>query len=137
LLYELSGWRAELATRPPGGGTIVIRGSPPAPQGAPEARLSDKGTFRDAPEQAGARSRLVAAIMADITPDQARSYFSRWDLAREMETKELQRTSIETKLQQLAALMASRHLFAPDANRETQADQVRERWARLRTALGG
>jgi hypothetical protein len=80
---------------------------------------------------------LVTATMAEITPDQARSYFSRWDLVREMETKELQRTSVETKLQQLAALMVSGHLFAPDPNRETQTDQVRERWVRLRKALGG
>jgi hypothetical protein len=54
-----------------------------------------------------------------------------------METKELQRTSVETKLQQLAALMVSGHLFAPDPNRETQANQVREKWVRLRKALGG
>jgi hypothetical protein len=75
--------------------------------------------------------------MADITPDQARSYFSRWDLVQEVETAELQRTSVEMKLCQLAALMASRHLFAPDPNRETQIHEVRERWALLRKAMGG
>lgn len=80
---------------------------------------------------------VVTATMADITPDRARSFFSRWELVREMETKELQRTSVETKLQQLAALMVSGQLFAPDPNRETQADQVREKWVRLRKALGG
>lgn len=71
-----------------------------------------------------------------MTPDQARAYFGRWELVREAETAELQKTSLETKLQQLASLMASRHLFAADPNRERQADQVREKWARLRKALG-
>jgi hypothetical protein len=84
-----------------------------------------------------ALSAVLKCDMAEITPEQARSYFSRWDLVREVETTELQRTSMETKLRQLAALMASRHLFAPDPNRETQVHEVRERWARLRKALGG
>jgi hypothetical protein len=44
---------------------------------------------------------------------------------------------METKLRQLAALMASRHLFAPEPDREEGVRLVRERWARLRKALGG
>jgi hypothetical protein len=72
-----------------------------------------------------------------MTPEQARSYFNRWNLVREVETAELQRTSMETKLRQLAALMASRHLFAPEPDREAQISEVRDRWARLRKALGG
>ena len=75
--------------------------------------------------------------MADITPEQARSYFSRWDLVREVETTELQRASVETKLRQLSALMASRHLFGPEPHRETEIREVRETWDRLRKALGG
>ena len=72
-----------------------------------------------------------------MTPEQARSYFERWNLVREVETDELQRTSMETKLRQLAALMASRHLFAPEPDREAQISEVRDRWDRLRKALGG
>lgn len=74
--------------------------------------------------------------MSPMTPEQARSYFERWKLVREIETAELQRTSMDTKLQQLASLMASRHLFGPEPDREAQIQLVRERWARLRRALG-
>jgi len=84
-----------------------------------------------------ALSAGVNELWLTLPPDQARSYFSRWDLVREVEATELQRTSMETKLRQLAALMASRHLFAPDPDRETQICELRERWARLRKALGG
>lgn len=75
--------------------------------------------------------------MADLTPEQARAYLNRWDLVREVEASELRRTPMETKLKQLAALMASRHLFGPEPDRETQVREVRDRWARLRQALGG
>jgi hypothetical protein len=44
-----------------------------------------------------------------ITPAREWLFLSRWDLVREVETKELQRTSMETKLRQLAGLMASGH----------------------------
>ncbi len=44
---------------------------------------------------------------------------------------------METKLQQLAALMASRHVFGPEPDREAQVQGVRERWARLKRALSG
>jgi hypothetical protein len=44
---------------------------------------------------------------------------------------------METKFQQLAALMASRLLFGPEPDREAQVHEVRDRWPRLRRALGG
>ena len=44
---------------------------------------------------------------------------------------------METKLQQLAALMASRHVFGPEPDREAETRVVRERWVRLRRALSG
>jgi len=56
---------------------------------------------------------------------------------RDAEARELTRTSMETKLKQLAALMASRHVFGPEPDREAQVQVVRERWARLRRALSG
>jgi hypothetical protein len=75
--------------------------------------------------------------MAAITPEEARAYFKRWELVREVEARELRRTPMETKLQQLASLMASRHLFGPEPDREAETRVVRERWARLRRALSG
>jgi hypothetical protein len=44
-----------------------------------------------------------------------------------MSTAEPQRTPIETKLRQLAALMAARHLFGPESDRERQVAEVRDR----------
>ena len=75
--------------------------------------------------------------MAAVTPEEARAYFKRWELVRDVEARELRRTPMETKLQQLAALMASRQVFGPEPDREAQIRVVRERWARLRRALSG
>jgi hypothetical protein len=74
--------------------------------------------------------------MGNMTPDEARAYFGRWQLVGEAEVEELRRTPIETKLRQLAALMASRHLFAPEPDREAGIQAVHERWAHLRRTLG-
>ena len=75
--------------------------------------------------------------MASITSAEARAYFQRWELVKQIELSELRRTSMDTKLQQLAALMASRGLFGIDPERETGMQLVRDRWARLWQALGG
>jgi hypothetical protein len=74
--------------------------------------------------------------MVAITPEHALAYFRRWELVRDVEARELRRTPMETKLQQLASLMASRHVFGPEPDREAQIEVVRERWACLRRALG-
>jgi hypothetical protein len=75
--------------------------------------------------------------MAAITPTEARAYFRRWELVREIELVELRRTSMDVKLRQLSALMASRGLFGADPERENGVQLVRDRWASLRRALGG
>ena len=75
--------------------------------------------------------------MAAITPEQAREYLSRWKLLRQAEVDQLRSTSMETKLRQLAVLMASRSLFRGDTERERQGDELRERWNRIRKALSG
>lgn len=75
--------------------------------------------------------------MSAITPEEARAYFERFELLREERARQLARTSMETKLRQLAALMASRHLFGVEADREAGVEEVRERWARLRQAMSG
>lgn len=77
------------------------------------------------------------ASVTRITPKQAKSYLDRWKLVSEAEAEEVRRTPMETKLRQLAALMASRHLFAPEPDREGAVRLVRERWTRLRQTLGG
>ena len=75
--------------------------------------------------------------MAAITFDEARAYFERWELVRAAETAELRRTSMDTKLQQLQSLMASRLVFGPEPDRDAGIEVVRERWLALRQALGG
>jgi hypothetical protein len=56
---------------------------------------------------------------------------------QEQELAELRQTSIETKAKQLDALMASRDLFREDPQRDQGVRDVRERWMRVRKALGG
>jgi len=75
--------------------------------------------------------------MVSITPAEAQAYFKRWDLVKEIELAELRRTSMDTKLRQLSALMASRSLFRADAERENGMQLVRDRWALLWQVLGG
>lgn len=74
--------------------------------------------------------------MAAITADEMRVYLARWKLVRSNEITELRRTSIETKIRQLSALMASRQIFGTDPDRDRDAQAVRERWANLRRSLG-
>jgi hypothetical protein len=75
--------------------------------------------------------------MVTITPAEAQAYFNRWELVKEIELTELRRTSMDTKLRQLSALMASRSLFGVDPERESGVQLVRDRWARLWQALDG
>ncbi len=75
--------------------------------------------------------------MVPITPDEAAEYRERWRLLDEIEIINLRRTSPQTKALQLSALMASRHLFRDDAQRDDELRLVRERWALIARALGG
>jgi hypothetical protein len=81
--------------------------------------------------------RRIIMLMAAITPTEAQAYFKRWELVREIELVELRRTSMDVKLRQLSALMASRGLFGVDPERENGVQLVRDRWACLRQALRG
>jgi hypothetical protein len=63
------------------------------------------------------------------------AYCNRWELVKEIELIELRRTSMDIKLRQLSALMASRGLFAVDPERENGVQCVRDRWAQLRQAI--
>jgi len=75
--------------------------------------------------------------MPPITSDEARAYFERWAIVRDFETDELRRRSMESKLQQLESLMASRLVFGPERDREEEVAVVRDRWNRLRQPTGG
>ncbi len=81
--------------------------------------------------------RRIIMLMAAITPTEAHAYFKRWELVKEIELIELRRTSMDVKLRQLSALMASRDLFGVDPERENGVQLVRDRWACLRHALRG
>ncbi|MEA3133913.1 MAG: hypothetical protein QOG17_1759 [Gammaproteobacteria bacterium] len=74
--------------------------------------------------------------MSAITPEEARDYLGRWALVHAVELEELRRTPMDTKLRQLASLMASREHFTEDAMRENGVQEVRLRWARLKQVLG-
>jgi hypothetical protein len=75
--------------------------------------------------------------MVKITPEEARAYSDRWAAVEALQREELRRTPMATKLLPLAALMASRDLFASDAEREKGVLEVRKRWAQLRLVLHG
>jgi hypothetical protein len=75
--------------------------------------------------------------MATLTKQEAHDYLDRWKLVQDEQAAQLRRTSMDVKLQQLAALMASRDAFGTDPNRDREVLEVRERWAHLRRALGG
>ena len=72
-----------------------------------------------------------------ITPEEAQAYSDRWATVEAFQLEELRRTPMETKLLQLAALMASRDSFAYDAERDKGVLEVRKRWAQLRLVLRG
>lgn len=75
--------------------------------------------------------------MTTLTADDARAFLERWKLVEEEQAVQLRRTSMETKLNQLAALMASREMFGADLHRDQEVLQARERWARVRQAVSG
>ncbi|HEY1858836.1 MAG TPA: hypothetical protein VGG61_00670 [Gemmataceae bacterium] len=73
-----------------------------------------------------------------MTKSEGRAFKRRWRLVNEFEKKELRRTSLETKLRQLAALMASAKEMGWDEvlARAQGEREVWERWQRLRKAYG-
>jgi len=73
-------------------------------------------------------------VKRGITRKEARAFRKRWEAINAAEREELRAMSMEEKLRQLAALMASRDLF--DRTEEMKGEaEVRERWNRLRKAF--
>jgi len=72
-----------------------------------------------------------------VTTAQARAYKARWRKVHQAEVEELRRTSMDVKLHQVAALMASvAALGWAEALSEGDAE-VRDRWNRLRKSYRG
>ena len=74
--------------------------------------------------------------MSDIPPEAARDYVARWALANDAEVEELRRTTMDTKVRQLASLMASRAELTEEPARSAEAQQVEQRWSLLKQVLG-
>jgi len=74
--------------------------------------------------------------VSSLTSEQARAYLERWELVRAVEAAELQRTPMQTKLLQLAALMQARGIFSAEPDREAESREIRERWERIKRAMG-
>ena len=67
-----------------------------------------------------------------MTRAEARKFRARWKLVNAAEQRELQLTSLEQKLCQLAALMASADAMGWTENLASEEAKVRDRWNRLR-----
>jgi putative transcriptional regulator len=65
---------------------------------------------------------------------EAQAFKRRWEIVNMAEKDELAATPLVHKFHQLAALMTSAGILGWTGNRETEAAQVRDRWARLRKA---
>ena len=72
-----------------------------------------------------------------ISKIQARAFQKRWDSVNAEEIKQLRKTPIAHKLQQLNALWAwGKRLYGSKAD-TNGAEKVRERWVKLRRAYRG
>lgn len=69
-----------------------------------------------------------------ISKDEAARWLEGWKVLAEYQREEMRSTSIETRMTQLEALVASRDMFAP--LRTEWDESVAERWARIRNAAG-
>lgn len=75
--------------------------------------------------------------MSFISRKQALDYLRRWSLVEQAELSELRSTGLAIKLRQVSVLMASQRLFPEDPDRESELQEVRERWRRIHEALRG
>ncbi|MDZ4344476.1 MAG: hypothetical protein U1E51_18800 [Candidatus Binatia bacterium] len=72
-----------------------------------------------------------------ITRAAARAFKKRWDLIAVEEKKQLRKTSVARKLQQLNALMAWGEHFGWNHSGANGVEEVRRRWAHLRRVSRG
>ncbi|MGH8771426.1 MAG: hypothetical protein ACREV2_09660 [Burkholderiales bacterium] len=69
-----------------------------------------------------------------MTKNDASRFKARWALVNSTEIEELRSTSLDRKLRQLAALMASAKAFGFDSALADQETHVRRRWIRIKKA---
>ncbi len=67
-----------------------------------------------------------------ITKAEARAFQKRWDLVNAEEIKQLRRTPMARKLQQLNALFACGEYFGWREPHSNGAEEVRKTWMKLR-----
>jgi hypothetical protein len=65
------------------------------------------------------------------TKAEAKAFRNRWEIVNAAERKQLRRTSIRRKLQQLNELSAWAAFFSPNTLRAREVDSVRSRWSQL------
>lgn len=87
------------------------------------------------------RSRKIGCrgyvVRKRLTQADARAFQTRWARVNAAERAELRATSLEDKLHQLAALMASVEPLGWTEDMAKDEDAVRRRWNQLRSAFHG
>ena len=71
-----------------------------------------------------------------MTQAEGEAFKTRWAMVGKAERDELRATSMDKKLRQLAALMASVATFGWDESLAAEKVLAREQWQRLRQAYG-
>ena len=79
----------------------------------------------------------ISHMKHTMTKEEGRAFRKRWEAVNAAEREELRAMPMEEKMQQLAALMASRDLFGWIEEMRKEEAEVRERWLRLRRAFRG
>lgn len=79
---------------------------------------------------------VLIVVKSRLTKAQARAFVARWRAVNAAEIRELRAASVERKLRQLAALMASAEQLGWTEALAAEEAVVRERWRRLRQAYG-
>jgi len=64
-----------------------------------------------------------------------RAWMARWKIVNDFERDELRRTPIETKVRQLAAMMAMALRLDWQTSTEAELKLIRERWVRLKKVM--
>jgi hypothetical protein len=82
-------------------------------------------------------ARGYHSVRKHLTQAEARAFQTRWARVNAAERTELRAASLEDKLRQLAALMASVESLGWTEALAKDEDTVRRRWNQLRSALHG
>jgi len=82
------------------------------------------------------QARKKPKIRTSLTRTEARKFRAGWKLVNAAEKMELQSTSLDQKLRQFAALMASADAMGWTEALAVEEAEVRERWNRLRAIFG-